>query len=255
MKIVGIFGAHQANGLTKQMLTALWSGIPAEDEVTTIDLNQVEIRPDIPNKANLVLDKIEQALKESDIWVIAAPTYWGGLSGEMKHFFDCLRPRIVRFDQRGGMHPGRYADKHYVTLTNCYATKWTNLTDGITNATFNQVDKVMTTAGLHKAGEVVLTDTWELTELPAKKADQLKQLGHKLGQLQRKDDETMKRYLLLFAVVAIMTLITMSLQSLISWFFQWQAGFWGNYIVFICIFFAMLAISLHLLTVSLHARK
>ena len=255
MKTVGIFGAHQASGLTKQMLNALWAGIPHDIETTTIDLNQLVIQPDIPGQANPVLDEIERALKESDIWVIAAPTYWGGLSGEMKHFFDCIRPRIVRFDHRGGMHPGQYRDKHYVTLTNCYASKWTNLTDGITNATFNQVDKVMTTAGLHKAGEVVLTDTWELTKLPNKKAAQLKNLGQKLGQLQRKDDETMKRYLLLFAVVAIMTLITMGIQALISWAFHWQAGFWGNYIAFVCIFFAMLSISLHLLTVSLHARK
>ena len=55
MKIVGIFGAHQASGLTKQMLNALWAGIPHDIETTTIDLNQLVIQPDIPGQANPVL--------------------------------------------------------------------------------------------------------------------------------------------------------------------------------------------------------
>lgn len=64
----------------------------------------------------------------------------------------------------------------------------------------------------------------------------------------------MKRYFELFAIVAIMTLITMGIQVGLSHLVP-IPGFWWTYFSFVIIFFALLATILHLLTVRLHARK
>ncbi|KRN43645.1 MULTISPECIES: hypothetical protein [Limosilactobacillus] len=64
----------------------------------------------------------------------------------------------------------------------------------------------------------------------------------------------MKRYFELFAIVAIMTLITMGIQVGLSHLVP-ITGFWWTYFSFVIIFFALLATILHLLTVRLHARK
>jgi len=63
-----------------------------------------------------------------------------------------------------------------------------------------------------------------------------------------------KRYFELFAIVAIMTLITMGIQVGLSHLVP-ITGFWWTYFSFVIIFFALLATILHLLTVRLHARK
>ena len=64
----------------------------------------------------------------------------------------------------------------------------------------------------------------------------------------------MKRYFELFAIVALMTLITMGIQVGLSHLVP-ITGFWWTYFSFVIIFFALLATILHLLTVRLHARK
>ena len=64
----------------------------------------------------------------------------------------------------------------------------------------------------------------------------------------------MKRYFELFAIVAIMTLITMGIQVGLSHLVP-ITGFWWTYFSFVIIFFALLATILHLLTVRLHTRK
>ncbi len=73
--------------------------------------------------------------------------------------------------------------------------------------------KFMTTLGLIKAGEAVQTNTYFLTTLPAKKQVELSHLGQKAGTLQRKDDQTVKRYIELFFIVAVMAFITMLIQT------------------------------------------
>lgn len=54
----------------------------------------------------------------------------------------------------------------------------------------------------------------------------------------------MKRYFELFAIVAIMTLITMGIQVGLSHLVP-ITGFWWTYFSFVIIFFALLATILH----------
>ena len=60
----------------------------------------------------------------------------------------------------------------------------------------------------------------------------------------------MKRYGLLFVMVAVMALITMSLQLLLP-----LSGFWWHYISFVIIFFGLLAGILHYATFMRHKHR
>ena len=174
----------------------------------------------------------------------------------MKNFLDCLRQVTLRFDKNGDPHPIEpFEHKHYVLLTNCYAKTWENMFTGTTDAALRTMDKVMTTLGLIKAGEAVQTDTYFLTALPAKKQVELQRLGQKAGTLQRKDDQTVKRYIELFFIVAAMAFITMLIQTGVLHLLGQTLGFWNNYISFVVIFFILLSITLHFFTVVKHKRK
>ncbi len=56
-----------------------------------------------------------------------------------------------------------------------------------------------------------------MTSLPLAKVNQAHQLGEKLGTFKKKDDETVKRYFLLFGMIAVMALATMGIQLLFTW--------------------------------------
>lgn len=255
MKVLGILGAHKEHGVTRLMLDTVLKQVTAPNTSEIIYLEDYQIKPDIKEQPNPVMDQLIAKLTAADVWVIAAPTYWGGLSGVTKNFFDCLRQRLVRFDHQGGTHPDKFAHKHYISLTNCYAGKWENFLSGITDASFRTIDKVLTAGGLIKVGEAVQTSTWGLTELPAKKVRELSKLGQKINQATRKDDQTVKRYFELFFIVAVMAFITMLLQMLCLKALNLTLGFWSNYISFVIIFFALLAVTLHFFTVVKHKRK
>ena len=126
---------------------------------------------------------------------------------------------------------------------------------GMTDSAFRTMDKAMTTAGLIKLGEGVQTATYGLKQLTDKKQTELEKLGNKINRTQRKDDQTLKRYIELFFIVAAMALITMVIQAGILKLLGQALSFWTNYISFVLIFFILLAITLHFFTVVKHKRK
>lgn len=254
MQVLGIFAGNKSDGITAQMLDTVLAGVAVPNTTVKINLNDYDLRMAAPRHPNRDLGKLDKLLIESDVWVIATPTYWGHEAGLLKQFFDALRYRLVRVDHQGGMHPGRFKNKHYLTLTNCYQKTWVNLTTPVTDATFQTVDRVLGAAGMIKLGEAVQTNTWEVKQLPAKKRAHLQKLADKINRSQRKDDQILKRYLQLFAVVALMTLITMGIQAGLAHLWP-HHGFWWSYLTFVVIFFALLAGMLHWMTLRLHARK
>ncbi|OAU91828.1 NADPH-dependent FMN reductase, partial [Lacticaseibacillus rhamnosus] len=176
----------------------------------------------------------------------------GTVAGQFKQLLDCLRHRITRMTHQGDTLPGKFKDKHYVSVTSCFATGLDNTFTHQTDATLVTIDKAMTAAGLHKITELVLPHTWGMTALPAAKVKQAQALGAKLATFKKKDDETLKRYLLLFGMIAVMALATMGIQQLIPGV---ATNFWWRYVSFVVIFFVLLACLLHYATFMRHKRR
>ncbi|MDN6116775.1 MAG: NADPH-dependent FMN reductase, partial [Lacticaseibacillus paracasei] len=84
------------------------------------------------------------------------------------------------------------------------------------------------------------------------KVNQAHQLGEKLGIFKKKDDETVKRYFLLFGMIAMMALATMGIQLLLPGI---ATNFWWRYVSFVVIFFVLLACLLHYATFMRHKRR
>ncbi len=253
MKVLGILGSHSRDGVTAKMLTAVLDGVEKPNETELVYLEDYPFHPDHYQDKDPVLDQLEQKLLESDVWVIAAPTYWGGLAGKMKDFFDCMRQRLVRIDHIGEAHPARFKDKHYLSLTNCYTGTFENWVTGVTDQSFRTIDKVMTAAGLIKVHELVLTNTYGLKELPESKKQACLKWGQRLGHIKKRDDSTVKRYIELFCMIALMALVTMGIQFALG--VVAAADFWMSYLSFVVIFYVLLASILHFFTVVKHRRR
>ncbi|MHA3065846.1 flavodoxin family protein [Lacticaseibacillus saniviri] len=252
MKILGLFGGQSTDGQTYQLMATMLGAVKAPNTTEIINLNDYQLQPDRYQHPNAVLDQLEAKLDEADVWVLASPTYFGTISGQLKQFLDCMRPRLVRMTKKGDSLPGKYKDKHYISISSCFASAWDNTFTHQTDQTFRTIDKAMTTAGLHKITELVLPNTWREHTLPDAKRHAAITIGEKLDQKSRKDDETLKRYLLLFGMIALMSLVTMGIQQLIP---VLTTSFLWRYISFVLVFFVLLASLLHYETFMRHKRR
>jgi len=253
MKILGILGSHQEHGLNAQMLAEVLNNVDAGVETETIYLENYVITPHKYHEENPVLNELEVKMAESDVWVFAAPTYFREISGVLKNFFDCMRPKLVYFKENGDTIPGKFKDKHYLSIGSCYVSPLENFLTGVTDETFKTIDRVMSAAGVIKVGEIVLPGTFGMKTIPYNKKKLCQKYAKKLSIRKRKDDSTLKRYIQLFFMIAIMALITMGIQVPLS---PWISGnFWLNYGSFTVIFFVLLACILHFMTFVKHRRR
>lgn len=253
MKILGILASHQEHGLNAQMLDEVLKNVDSGVKTETIFLENYDITPHKYHEDNPVLDELAQKLMDSDVWVFAAPTYWRELSGVLKNFFDCMRPKFVYFKQNGDTIPGPFKNKHYLSISSCYVSTLENFVTGVTDDSFKTIDRVMSAAGVIKVGEIVLPNTFGMKTIPYNKKKLCQKYAKKNSVRKRKDDSTVKRYIQLFFMIAIMALITMGIQLPLS---GWIGNnFWLNYASFTIIFFVLLACILHFVTFVKHRRR
>ena len=253
MKILGILASHQEHGLNAQMLDEVLKNVDSGVETETIFLENYDITPHKYHEDNPVLDELAQKLMDSDVWVFAAPTYWRELSGVLKNFFDCMRPKFVYFKQNGDTIPGPFKNKHYLSISSCYVSTLENFVTGVTDDSFKTIDRVMSAAGVIKVGEIVLPNTFGMKAIPYNKKKLCQKYAKKISVRKRKDDSTVKRYIQLLFMIAIMALITMGIQLPLS---GWIGNnFWLNYASFTIIFFVLLACILHFVTFVKHRRR
>lgn len=252
MQILGIYGGQDASGLTATVVKEILGAVQAPATTAFLDLNEFDLHPESPQRPNPDLDQLAAKLQAADIWVFGAPTYYTTIPGQLKQFFDVMRHRWTRMTKNGDSLPnGTFQDKHYVLVTSCFAPTWDNLFTGQTDLTLRAIDGAMTLAGVHKITELVCPNTWRQRTPTVKKLARARAIGRQLSHYQRKDDETLKRYGLLFCMIAVMALATMGIQQL------WPAltnGFWLRYVSFVVIFFVLLAIILHVMTFMRHKR-
>lgn len=259
MRALAILASHKQTGISGQMLAATTAGLTRDPawEVETIYLADCQIGPDYPGHPNPVLRELEKKMLAADVWIISSPTYLGNMSGQLKNFFDCFRRRFYREDHVGRLFPGKFAGKRYVSLTSCYAGPLKNFIFRASNPPLEQVDKVLLDAGLVKVGEAVQTGTWKMKELPQAKVAELTKLGQEITNPHVKERWTLTvfRYIVLFFTIALVTLVTMGLQAWLFSFLTVAVTFWLSWAMFVVIFFAILSVILHILTVMQHKFK
>ncbi|WP_052009276.1 flavodoxin family protein [Listeria grayi] len=95
-KVIGILGTTNKEGLTAEMLHAVLDGAAeAGNEVDCIYLADHDVKMNGP-----VINKISRQIEDADCIVLAAPTYWGGISGLAKNFFRCNAAEVCSDDEK-----------------------------------------------------------------------------------------------------------------------------------------------------------
>ncbi len=126
IRALGVSGSARKGGNSETLLEAVLRGaasVDVEGGVSTeiVRANDLDFRGcqgcDACQKAARCrlrdLDEIHAKLRDSDVWVFSAPIYYDGVSGQMKLFFDRLRPFSVSKlpGRRAGLIVVAYEDK------------------------------------------------------------------------------------------------------------------------------------------------
>ena len=124
-RVIGIAGSPRKNGnSTTLMEAALAAAEAAGAETSIVYLNELTFRgcqgcdpctPDLTCRVTDELTSVLKAVSAADGWVLAAPIYYDGVSGQMKLFFDRLRHLTNDAGDHHPMLPGRRAAAVIVT--------------------------------------------------------------------------------------------------------------------------------------------
>jgi multimeric flavodoxin WrbA len=123
LRIIGISGSPRQGGNSETLLSAVLAGAKEAGAASSVvRLNTLRYRgcqgcDACQTTGECVLKddltSVQQQLREANLWVLAAPIYYDGVCGQMKLFFDRLRPFSVRKlpGRRAGLVLITYEDK------------------------------------------------------------------------------------------------------------------------------------------------
>lgn len=255
MKCLAILDGHSDDGITAGYMQEVLNNLPEDAEYEVLYIPDYDIHHDTEDKRCEALDLIEEKMQAADNILVVCPTYWSSVPGKMKYFLDCMRFRIVNVTHKLENIPDKYKDKHYVIMTSCFVSAKENMFSGVTDETFKIIDRVFQAAGMIKVAEFVAPNTFEQRKLTDAKKEECKKIAQKISQSIEKDNNLMKRYIALFFMVAISSLVTMGLQQLTFHVFDSFVNFVKFYSSFVLIFYLLLSVVLHYAAILKHKRK
>lgn len=258
MQAVILQAATSERGLSQQLADQFATQLSANHwQVKQFHLATLDLRPN-PRGLSGATTTIWRALQESDLWVVVTPTYLGSYAGQLKVLMENLRTHLFSGHAGGRLSAGTQRGKQYVLVTDCYASAAKNFWWRVTNPPLAALDNYFKTAGLKKAGEIVVANTWQHPRLDAAKRQEITALCQRLDatrDVHSEKKELVMRYLLLLITVAVTSLLAEAGTQQVLVSLHKTGAFWWHWGVFVALFYAILAVSLHLLVVFEHKFK
>lgn len=162
-KLLAILGSPQKNGSTAAMLScASDAAIQAGWQITTIDLYQQQLAFCTGCCACVKthhcciqddLQKLEGLLKECDVVVLAAPTYWANVPAPVKNLFDRLC-NTVKEETKTFPKPLLSKNQKYLLLTACDTTFPFSRIYGQSSGALRSMEEFFHYAGMKRLGKI-----------------------------------------------------------------------------------------------------
>lgn len=188
-KILAIQGSYRKNGITTSMLSyAIKCAKEKGHEVAEVNLHEKRIEyckgcRKCFDTAECVfknddLGEVTKQIKEADVILLAAPTYWANVPGVVKNLFDRLSGTAM--EETKTFPKPRFAGKRYIFFTSCNTPMpfavWFGQITGIKRA----VREFFKTAGVKCIGTVVCADAGVNNEVSKKQFKKIKTLIEKI---------------------------------------------------------------------------
>jgi multimeric flavodoxin WrbA len=112
------------------------------------------------------IQEIKKFIKESDIIVLASPTYFANVSAPVKAMFDRLAGTIMKEGTGNIPKPGLRKEQKYILMTTCSTPFLLHILAGQSTGCIRAMKKVFCLSGMRYAGKVVWGGTRNQNQVP-----------------------------------------------------------------------------------------
>lgn len=173
-RVLAILGSPHTDGVTAAMLDySIHEAEKAGYTVTKINLYEKELafctgcRICLTSEMCVQNDDIQEIislLRESQIVVLAAPTYWANVPAPVKNLFDRLLG--IAMEETATFPKPRLFGKKYMLLTACNTPAPFSWIFGQSRGALRNMDEFFKTAGMKSMGKVVCANTGKSKNVP-----------------------------------------------------------------------------------------
>jgi multimeric flavodoxin WrbA len=190
MKITALLGSPKRNGITSSIAGEIIRG--AEENLhdcAVIFLSDLNIQDCTgcmqcrQNEACVIRDDIaliEEAVKKSDMLILASPTHWGNLSGIMLRVIERLFGFLI-LERTMGFPVKRQGNGKKVILVSACSTPFPfHWLFNQTRAVFSRFKEICTYSGISIVKTIAIPGTLAMKEIPQKYLTRAREIGRKL---------------------------------------------------------------------------
>lgn len=173
-RVLAILGSPHTDGVTAAMLNySIHEAEKAGYTATKINLYEKELafctgcRICLNSGMCVQNDDIQEIislLRESQIVVLAAPTYWANVPAPVKNLFDRLLG--IAMEETATFPKPRLSGKKYMLLTACNTPAPFSWIFGQSSGALRNMDEFFKTAGMKSMGKVVCANTGKSKNVP-----------------------------------------------------------------------------------------
>ncbi len=185
-KMLAILGSPRKNGNVANMLKiAMEEGEKKGYEVHYINLYEKKIAPCLgcmackQTQACRLKDDIEEIRKlliESDLTVLASPTYFANVSAPIKNMFDRLVGVVMDDNESMIPKPRLSANHKYILLTACNTPAPFDRLAGQSSGAIKMMKEFFNISGMKYGGSAIFAGTRDKKEVPTSVVSKIKKL-------------------------------------------------------------------------------
>lgn len=186
-----LYASPKKAGTISRMLEAFEAALPSGAERETVFLAEHRLLPCtgcMKCRTSLACalagddaDEIGAKMKDSDVLVIAAPTYWANMPGTLKVLFDRNAFRFMG-ETKSGIPLPLMKGKRGVIITACSTPFPFNVLAGQSTGLVKSVREIFGAGGIRYIGAAVCAGTKNRTNLPASVFARARKLAESAGR-------------------------------------------------------------------------
>lgn len=189
MNILILNASPKKNGNISKMVKLFVGNLSEKHKVEEIFTQNFNIKPCISCMACRHLDKcilveddahiVLNKIYNSDLIIIASPTYWGSMPGTLKILFDRIVYGLMGESKRGIPIP-KLKDKKGIIITTCTTPFPFNIIFKQSTGLINSIKEIFKYSGIKLSKTIVFSGTKDKKEIPKKIIKKIEELANSM---------------------------------------------------------------------------
>ncbi|WP_024834405.1 flavodoxin family protein [Ruminiclostridium josui] len=189
MKTIILNASPRTKGNISNMVSIIANNITDKSSYEIVNINELTLKPCVGCMKCRSLDKcvlptddahiVGEKIKEADNIIVASPTYWANMPGNLKILFD-RNVFLFMEESKRGYPIGRLKGKKGFIITTCSTAFPWNVVFKQSSGLVRSVEEIFKAGGIKIGGVVALPGTKSLNKIPPNTINKLNKIARLL---------------------------------------------------------------------------